>query len=222
MFLSNSKIIPKINRKKRTKKFLRIFLIIFLILLLLIVLNAYNFRENTKFFYFDKYETFVYNKIKETLLKSKCSIMWNNQREFINGIIRKFKPKKILELGVMNGGSSIIILNAIKDIKNSHLYSIDINNSPKIGRCVKEIFSCLADKWTLFKGNIAAKYMEDIGKNIDLAFLDTSHFEPGEILDFLLILPFLKEEAIIIFTRRNFRFSFNFTFFKRRGNYYFS
>ena len=29
--------------------------------------------------------------------------------------------------------------------------------------------------------------------------IDTSHFEPGEILDFLMILPFLKEEAIIIF-----------------------
>lgn len=29
--------------------------------------------------------------------------------------------------------------------------------------------------------------------------IDTSHFEPGEILDFLIILPFLKEEAIVIF-----------------------
>ena len=170
-----------------------------MLLLLKIILNNSNFFENSKYFHLDKYETFVYNNIKETLLKSKCSIMWNNQREFISGIIRKFKPKKILELGVMHGGSSIIILNAIKDIKNSHLYSIDINNSPQIGICVKEIFSYLADKWTLFKGNIAAKYMKDIGKNIDLAMVDTSHFEPGEILDFLLILPFLKEEAIIIF-----------------------
>lgn len=41
--------------------------------------------------------------------------------------------------------------------------------------------------------------MKDIGNNIDLAMVDTSHFEPGEILDFLMILPFLKEEAIIIF-----------------------
>ena len=41
--------------------------------------------------------------------------------------------------------------------------------------------------------------IEKIGKNIDLAMIDTSHFEPGEILDFLLILPFLKDEAIVIF-----------------------
>ena len=57
-------------------------------------------------------------------------------------------------------------------MKNSHLYSIDINDSPKIGSCVKKSFSYLTDKWTLFKGNIAAKYMEDIGNNIDLAMID--------------------------------------------------
>ena len=42
-------------------------------------------------------------------------------------------------------------------------------------------------------------YMEKIGGNIDLAFFDTTHHEPGEILDFLLILPFLKEEAVVVF-----------------------
>ena len=95
-------------------------------------------------------------------------------------------------------GSSIIILNALKDIKNSHLYSIEINNSSHIGICVKKYFQNLANKWTLFKGNIAAKYIEEIGNNIDLAMIDTSHFEPGEILDFLMILPFLKNKAIVI------------------------
>ena len=35
--------------------------------------------------------------------------MSNKEREFINGIIRKFKPKKILEVGVYHGGSSVII-----------------------------------------------------------------------------------------------------------------
>ena len=66
--------------------------------------------------------------------------MRGNQREFINGIIRKNKPKKILELGVLLGGCSIIILNAIKDLKNSHLYSIDLNSKEIIGSCVKNHF----------------------------------------------------------------------------------
>lgn len=148
---------------------------------------------------FDKYETNIFNNIKHKLKNTKCSKMWGNQREFINGIIRKKKPKKILELGVLHGGCSIIILNAIKDIKNSHLYSIDLESNEKIGYCVKNYFPNLLKKWTLFKGDVAVKFMDKIGKNIDLAMLDTSHFEPGEILDFIMILPFLKEEAIIIF-----------------------
>lgn len=176
----------------------KIFLFLFLILFLFFF-NYTNFIPEKKAFFFDKYETYIYDEIKDQLQKTKCSVMWGNQKEFINGIIRKYKPKKILELGVLRGGSSIIILNAIKDIKNSHLYSIDINGEEMIGSCVKNYFPYLSEKWTLFKGNIAANYIENIGENIELAMIDTSHFEPGEILDFLMILPFLKNEAIIIF-----------------------
>lgn len=77
-------------------------------------------------FYLDKYETNIYNNIKERLLNAKCSSMWDNQREFLNGAIRKFRPKKVLEIGPWTGGSSIIILNALKDIHGSKLYSVDL------------------------------------------------------------------------------------------------
>ena len=40
--------------------------------------------------------------------------------------------------------------------------------------------------------------MKDIESDIDMVLIDSSHFEPGEILDFLIVLPFLSEEAIII------------------------
>ena len=76
--------------------------------------------------------------------------------KFINGMIRKFKPKKILEVGVAGGGSSAIILNAIQNIENSHLYSIDLftnaynRKNKKTGWIVKEKFSNLMKKWTLF------------------------------------------------------------------------
>ena len=149
--------------------------------------------------YFDKYEVNIYNKIKEKFEKAKCSEMWANQREFLNGIIRKHKPKKILEIGVRHGGSSIIILNAINDFKESKLFSIDISLSEKIGNCVYKLFPEFLQKWTVFKGNIATEFMQSIGDNIDMLLIDTAHFEPGEILDFLIVLPFLKEEAIVIF-----------------------
>jgi len=48
--------------------------------------------------YFDQYEVSKYNEIKDKLIKNDCAQMWDNQREFLNGLVRKFRPKKILEL----------------------------------------------------------------------------------------------------------------------------
>lgn len=160
--------------------------------------QKYKFTKNNVI-YLDKYEENIYNKIKSKLSNSKCSRMWGNQREFINGVIRKFRPKKILEIGVAEGGSSIIILNAIQDIKNSHLYSIDLSTNEMIGFCVINEFPQLSKRWSLYKGNVAAKFLEEIGSEIDMALIDSSHYEPGEILDFLIILPFLKEGAVLVF-----------------------
>ena len=149
--------------------------------------------------YFDKYEIEQFNKIKQRLLENRCSDMWDNQREFLNGIIRKFRPRKILEIGVNRGGSSIIMLNAIQDIKNSKLYSIDLSSADSIGICIRNYFPQFLNKWSLFKGNIATEFIEKIGNNIEVVFIDSAHFEPGEILDFLIVLPFLKENAIVVF-----------------------
>lgn len=162
--------------------------------------NEFTFQNySDSNFYLDKYENNIYQKIKIKLIKMKCSEMWDNQREFLNGAIRKFRPKKIVEIGVSKGGSSIIILNAIVDINNSHLYSIDSSNSNNIGICVKKYFPYLLNKWSLFKGNVVPKFMEIIGKDIDMVFIDSAHFEPGEIIDFLMVFPFLKEEALVGF-----------------------
>ena len=81
--------------------------------------NNNNIEENNIFL--DKYETHIYEKIREKIEKYKCSQMWVNQKEFLNGVIRKFRPKKIVEIGVAYGGGSSIMLNAIQDIENSHL-----------------------------------------------------------------------------------------------------
>lgn len=155
--------------------------------------------NSSKTNYFDYYQVFKYNEIKQKLVQSNCSQMIKNEREFLNGIIRKFKPKKFLEVGVNYGGSSIIILNAIDDINGAKLYSIDLNNKDYVGFCVHKYFPQFLKNWILYKGNIATEFMEKLGNKIDMAFFDTSHLEPGEILDFLIVLPFLKEEAIVIF-----------------------
>jgi len=173
----------EINAKKNKKCLIFVIIFIgFFILTLLIYKLFINKEASIPFikpeekeelkenFYFDKYEVDKFNSIKEKLLKYDCSHMWDNQREFLNGLVRKFKPKKVLEVGVHRGGSSIIILNAIDDIEDSKLYSIDINPEEIVGECVNKYFQNLSKKYSLFKGNIASAFMEQIGNDIDMAF----------------------------------------------------
>ena len=211
----NFKVVQLNNRKKENdslKRFVKYILMIFFFCIFLLIIYKWFLKKvpsipsttsifSTKSkekFYFDKYDIEKYNMIKYKL-KEECVDMWANQKEFLNGVVRKFKPKKIVEVGCRAGGSSIVMLNAIDDFEDSKLYSIDLDSSEQVGECVNKYFPNLMKKWTLFKGKIAAEYIEQIGNNIDIAFFDTTHVEPGEILDFLMVLPFLKENAVVIF-----------------------
>lgn len=78
----------------------------------------------------EKFQTEILDEINDilntSLIKGNLvSEMTYKERCFLNGIIRQTKPKKILELGVSAGGSSALILNAIKDFESAKLYSID-------------------------------------------------------------------------------------------------
>ena len=157
----------------------------------------------------EKFENEIVDEINDILniklfQEKTISEMSYLERCFLNGIIRQAKPKKILELGVSAGGSSAIILNAIKDFDNAKLYSVDYNtklyydNSKNTGFIIDEKFSNLKNKWKLYTGGTAAKYMEEIGGEINLCLIDTMHINPGEFLDFLIVLPYLKKNAILI------------------------
>ena len=128
-----------------------------------------------------------------------------DEQKFFHSLLRTFKPKKIVEIGVSSGGSAILILNAIKDIEGAKLFSIDKsiywyrNRFKKTGYLVKEKFPELMDKWTLYTGGLTAEFIETIGDGIDFVFIDTVHYTPGEMLDWLMVLPFLKNEAIVLF-----------------------
>ena len=194
-----TKNIVKESNNKRIYIFILIFILLFSLLLFQYKIKIYKLRNNTEILNLDKYEIPKYNEIKNELISNHCTQMSTKEHHFINGIIRKYKPKKILEIGVYHGGSSIIILNAINDIQNTKFYSIDLDQEEYVGDCVKKYFPQYLKNWKLFKGNITTEFIEKIGNNIDMVLFDTAHFEPGEILDFLMVLPFLKDEAIVLF-----------------------
>ena len=140
--------------------------------------------------------------------KIRGNEMSNLDRMFLNGILRKTRPQKIVEFGVANGGSAAVILNAIKDINGAKLYSLDYNtrcyrnNTKNTGWMIEERFSELAGKWELKTGGVCCKFLDSITNNgkdkIDVCLLDTVHFNPGEFLNILEILPYMKKNGIII------------------------
>lgn len=132
------------------------------------------------------------------------SEMKKNERYFLSGIIRAMKPKKILEAGVANGGGSAIILNAIRDIDGAELYSVDYTeNSYRYpdkpsGFLVDEKFPELSDKWHMYRGGDVSRYIESVGGDIDLLMLDTVHTHPWETLNFLCVLPFMRNDSFTV------------------------
>lgn len=94
------------------------------------------------------------------------------------------------------------------DLLNSDakMVSIDLNKEcyRKKGKLsgyqleeVKEYLSNYQNH-TFLLGTILPNVIEDIGNEIDFVVLDTVHQLPGELLDFLCILPYLKDGAIVV------------------------
>ena len=160
------------------------------------------FMEKSKFF--DKNFDYLHYEndiITEKMKKNANWILAESHIYLINGLIRKYKPKNCLEIGVARGGSSILILNAIKDYPDSQLISIDLftnRGKNKIGYLVERHFPELMNKWKLFLGEMPHRFLTKLNIKFDFLFLDSAHMSPGEFFNFIEALPFLNENAIVV------------------------
>ncbi len=157
--------------------------------------NTMNYIEPTQ------EEINVVNKINPIFLEYLEQS--REQCDFLYSLIYRKKPNKVLEVGVSSGASSVIILNALKENPKSHLYSVDyyhnyyLDKTKSVG-FVMDNYLELKKQWTLFTGGVVASFMEEIGNEIDVLFLDAAHLMPGEVLDFIMVLPYLKEDCTLI------------------------
>ena len=98
----------------------------------------------------------------------------------------------------------MLILNAISDIDEAKLYSLDYavksytDNQKLTGFLVEDKFPQFLGKWQIFRGGDCSRYIETVGGNIDMLVLDTVHVHPWETLNFLCILPFMKMDSFVI------------------------
>ena len=168
-------------------------------------INIQNISTNTtKYDINFKYEDYDKEIINDKIKKYSRWILELNEAQFINGIIRKNQLKNSLEIGVARGGSSILILNSIKDIENSVLVSLDLNKrlikepNKMIGYRVNKYFPELSKKWKLYTGAQPHIFLEKLNIKFNFLLLDSAHVSPGEILNFIEALPFLNENAIVV------------------------
>jgi len=123
---------------------------------------------------------------------------------FLTRLILENRPKKILELGVSAGGSSAVILNAIQEMPDTVFHSVEY--SAKWWMCSDYSSGFLVDKrfpewrsrWQLHMPGTAAEHIRGIGGDIDFCLIDTVHLLPGEVLDFLMVFPYLSPNAMVV------------------------
>lgn len=144
----------------------------------------------------------IYSKIGKN-----DSLMSKDDHDFLCGLLNEYKPKKILEVGVYAGGTTIAILDCMQKIGAVEMYSvdlaIDLDNGKKAGYLVEEAKPYLNNisHHHMYVGVTAPEIIEDLikdGRLFDFVIIDTVHYLPGEILDFLAVFPFLTENAIVV------------------------
>lgn len=163
-----------INHLNKIWIILLLFISIIFSFIILNKVNQLQINGNKKFDKNINYLNYESNRISNKIKKDAGWMLWNeNQFYLINGIIRKYRPKNCLEVGVAGGGSSILILNAIKDIENSFLVSLDlnkqfyINSKYKTGYRVKQYFPELSTNWHLYTGEMPHKFLQKLNIKFD-------------------------------------------------------
>lgn len=127
-------------------------------------------------------------------------LMSEDEIWFLKRFIKKYHPKKIVEIGISAGGNTVNLLKW-KD-KDAELHSIDLatqwhKDPTKLsGFMADELDE--KDNWKLYRGYDYLDVYEEIGKDIDFIIIDTTHTMPGEFLTFISALPQLKDGCIVV------------------------
>jgi len=125
---------------------------------------------------------------------------------FIRGLIEDFKPEKLMEIGSAGGwAAAYMIEEAIKHKSNASLVSLDLSPilyyapEKRVGSAFFEKHPNLIAYWDLVIGKYSLDYLKEQNKKFDFVFIDAAHTHPWATLDFIAVLPYLEDNAIVVF-----------------------
>lgn len=127
---------------------------------------------------------------------------------FLCGMIKNKEPKKLVEIGVAEGGTTAVIVKSLSMLGGKReVFSVDLNetlycdNRKRTGYEYDRLMPYI-DKTdivhNILLGEIIAKQIDKIGSGIDFVIIDTTHKLPGEVLDFLCVFPYLTRDATVV------------------------
>lgn len=136
--------------------------------------------------------------------KKYISEMSRDDHGFLCGMIKEIRPKKIVEIGVAEGGTTALILQTCMKLGiEPEVISIDFNENLYYDASLKtgyylEKLNIGFEKHKFLLGNTVAGFVKELREDIDLVVIDTTHCLPGEVLDFLVVYPHLSPNATVI------------------------
>lgn len=122
--------------------------------------------------------------------------------EFLHHIFCKAKPKNVVEIGVSAGGTTVFLRSLMEKYGGENLYSFDYNvryyKDPSLpaGYMAQNISDGI--NWQLFTGGMPCRHFSCLPAEIDICIIDTVHHNPGEHINILEILPYMRKGGIIV------------------------
>jgi len=144
----------------------------------------------------------IREKLPDTVKEIEMSLF---ESAFLCGLIKQYKPENILEVGVSAGGTTSLMLTALKEYGlKTNLYSVDIlpswyrDKKLRTGWTAYDNFP-KAPNWALYTGLYLPQILPKLNLKFDMCVIDTLHVLPGEALDFLVAIKFMNMGGIVCF-----------------------
>ena len=144
-----------------------------------------------------KYKSDILESEFRTLLEKDSGYVWFDCCEYIYALIRKYRPKTVVETGIRYGFSSLFILKALYDNSFGTLYSIEpekiIKNSGLVSGWVVRVE--YIDRWNIiwdYSYRALPSLLDKLG-SIDMFLHDSEHSVKNMSFEYNLAKKYIKD-----------------------------
>ncbi|MGH7230385.1 MAG: class I SAM-dependent methyltransferase [Nitrospiraceae bacterium] len=135
-------------------------------------------------------------------LQAAPAFLLESERLLLYTLVRSLRPRRILEIGVLHGGSTAIITRALDDNGEGTLWSVDPVPAITID------WNTVAHRATLYKGyspDVLPEVARAAGGCFDLCFIDANHAYGCVLKDAQGVMAYMARGGYLLFHDAHFR-----------------